>query len=115
MDHILVFSFIGLGDLVMFTPVLRALRTHYPGARLSVVARTDPAPLLRNSSLADAVYAVDRNAYRRWRRMLSPQAGVDVARLIRFLRERPIDLAIVQDYTPFALGIAGPLLTLGGA
>src|SRR5438445_13718833 len=85
MDHILVFSFMGLGDLVMFTPVLRALRTRYPGARLSVVARTDTAPLLENTPLADAVYPVDRNAYREWKRVLTLPSGADATRLIKFL------------------------------
>src|SRR5262249_6347427 len=112
---LLVFSCMGLGDLVMFTPVLRSLRLHYPKARLSVVARTDTAPLLQNTPLADAVYPLDRNAYRQWKRVFSPSAGVEAGRLIRFLRAHPIDLAIIQDYTPFSLWIAGSALTAGGA
>jgi ADP-heptose:LPS heptosyltransferase len=115
MSHILVFSFMGLGDLVMFTPILRALRAHDPGAQLSVVARSDTAPLFQHTSLADRVHAVDRNAYRRWRDVLSVAAGAEAARLLRFLREYPVDLGIVQDYSPFALWVAGSALAAGGA
>jgi lipopolysaccharide heptosyltransferase I len=115
MSHILVFSFMGLGDVVMFTPVLQALRAHDPGAQLSVVARSDTAPLLQQTSLADRVHAVDRNAYRRWRDVGSVAAGAEAARLLRFLRECPIDLGIIQDYSPFALWVAGSALVAGGA
>lgn len=115
MSHILVFSFMGLGDLVMLTPVLQALRAHDPGGRLSVVARADTAPLLQHTSLADRVHPVHRNAYRRWKDVLSVAAGAEAARLLRFLREDPIDLGIIQDYSPFALCVAGSALAAGGA
>jgi len=49
-----------LGDLVMSTPGLRALRGHFPGARITLQLRPEHAPLLRGSPMLDRVLPLQR-------------------------------------------------------
>lgn len=47
-----------IGDLVLSTPVLRALRTAYPGARLTLIAAQATQELIPAPSLVDDIIAV---------------------------------------------------------
>ncbi|MFI5271615.1 MAG: glycosyltransferase family 9 protein [Ktedonobacterales bacterium] len=57
--RILAIKLATLGDLLLTTPALRALRTRYPRARLDVLTTAAAAPLLTDSPLVDAVYTLD--------------------------------------------------------
>ncbi|MCE9609419.1 MAG: hypothetical protein K8R23_04255, partial [Chthoniobacter sp.] len=46
---ILVVRFSSIGDLILTTPLLRALRGRHPAARISVVVREDMADILRHN------------------------------------------------------------------
>ncbi len=49
-DHdILAVRFSSIGDLLLTTPLLRAIRTRHPEARLTVVVRADMAPVLAHN------------------------------------------------------------------
>jgi heptosyltransferase II len=48
-----------IGDVVLATPVLRALRERYPGAQISLLAKPHAEELLRNSGLVDEVIVTD--------------------------------------------------------
>ena len=52
-----------LGDLLLTTPALRALRLRYPGARIDLLTTPAAAPLLVSSSLVDHVYILDKYAF----------------------------------------------------
>jgi heptosyltransferase-2 len=47
--NILIVRFSSLGDLILTTPLLRAIRTRHPGARISFVTREDMADTLRHN------------------------------------------------------------------
>jgi heptosyltransferase-2 len=52
-----------LGDLLLATPMLRALRTRYPDARLDALTSDVAAPLIRDSPLIDHLYTFDKGAF----------------------------------------------------
>jgi len=54
--RILVIKLASLGDLLLATPALRALRRRYPTARLDLLTTAAAAPLLADSALLDHVY-----------------------------------------------------------
>ncbi len=75
-----------IGDVVFTTPAIRALRRHYPDARLSYIVEEESAPIVRgNPHLDEVIVAVSPRAPRRLR--------ADLA-LIRRLRRERYDLAI---------------------
>jgi heptosyltransferase-3 len=57
---ILAIKFKYLGDVVIMTPALRALREHYPQAALHVLVAEEAAPMLRHLDWIDRVWALPR-------------------------------------------------------
>jgi heptosyltransferase-2 len=49
----------GIGDVVLSTALLRALRTSYPSARIALLAKSHATALLANSGLVDEVIPFD--------------------------------------------------------
>jgi ADP-heptose:LPS heptosyltransferase len=70
-----------LGDVVLVTPALRALRRGFPGVPLQVVTERRYAPLLEGLEGVDRVWPLDRT----WR---------DTLRLAAALRQSPIERAV---------------------
>ncbi len=61
--RILVVKLAGLGDLLLATPMMRALRRRYPDARLDLLTTEGAATLLCDSPLLDHLYAFDKYAF----------------------------------------------------
>ena len=57
--RILVIEFWNIGDVVLATPFLAALRQHFPEASISFLGKPHASELLQGSGLADEVTAVD--------------------------------------------------------
>jgi lipopolysaccharide heptosyltransferase II len=75
-----------IGDVVFTTPAIRALRRHYPDARLTYIVEEEAAPVvLENPHLDEVIVACSPHARGRWRSDLA---------LIRRLRRERYDLAI---------------------
>lgn len=96
-----------IGDLVCTTPLIRALRERYPGARLCVLVNSYNRPVVENNPDIDTVYAYMKAKHRDDGRSVF---GVywDRLRLIRKLRRERFDYAIIAG-APFlarALGLA---------
>lgn len=70
--RILVVRFSSIGDIVLITPLLRALRTRHPGCYLAVATKEEFAPLLRHNPHID--------------RIIELAAGDRLTRLARDLR-----------------------------
>jgi ADP-heptose:LPS heptosyltransferase len=75
-----------IGDVVFTTPAIRAIRRHYPDARLTYVVEEEAAPVVRgNPHLDSVIVACSPHARGRLR--------ADLALILRLRRER-FDLAI---------------------
>lgn len=86
-SNILVRSTNWIGDAVMTTPALRAIRESFPGARVTVLANSLVAPLFTVHGAVDDVIIYDRRG---------THAGLGgKLRLARELKARRFDLAIL--------------------
>lgn len=62
--HILVIQTAKIGDVICTTPLLRELRTSLPQARITVLAGSVAAPLLRSNPRIDAVIVAEPTQWR---------------------------------------------------
>jgi lipopolysaccharide heptosyltransferase II len=85
----------GIGDVVLSTALLRALRANYPGARIALLAKSYAKDLLFNSGLVDEVIPFDF-PWTAFNGKLSPGKYVprDFRQLIRELRARDFDVSL---------------------
>lgn len=58
--HILVVKLAGIGDLLLATPALRALRETYPQARIDLLVTPDSAGLLNGWKVVDDIIVLDK-------------------------------------------------------
>lgn len=58
--HILVVKMAGIGDLLLATPALRALRESYPQARIDLLVTPDSAGLLNDWPIIDNIIVLDK-------------------------------------------------------
>ncbi len=61
--RILVVKLATLGDLLLATPMLRALRARYPDARLDLLTSEVAAPLIEDSPLLDHRFILEKRAF----------------------------------------------------
>lgn len=98
--HILVCLRYGIGDVVMETPALTALRAHVPEARLIMLGAEPAVELLRGDPRADEVHAYQGFGIRhRWDR----GSGVAARAAGAWLDERAFDLVLDPVHAPPAV------------
>ena len=73
-QRFLVVQIADIGDLILSTPALVALREAYPAAHITVMTTAHSAPILRGTALADAIITV--SARLRPRELLHPARGL---------------------------------------
>ena len=76
-----------VGDAVMTTPVIRALRKNYPQAHITVLAKPWVIPVYENNPYLDEIMVYDNEGRHR--------KGLGVLRLSQDIRDRGFDLAIL--------------------
>jgi heptosyltransferase III len=95
-----------IGDLVVTTPVFRALRARYPDARIEALVNSYNAPVLENHPDLDAVHAYVKSKHREG----GTAAGGWIARMrqVIALRESRYDLVLVPrpGYHPREIRLA---------
>ena len=91
--RILVIRRDNIGDLVLTTPLLHALREHYPQAWIGALTNSYNAPVLEGNPDLDAVYSYEKAKHRPDRSRIG--VAFSTARLLLRLRRMRIDLAIV--------------------
>jgi lipopolysaccharide heptosyltransferase II len=69
--HILVVKLAGIGDLLLATPALRALRETYPQAHIDLLVTPDSAGLLNGWDVIDRVIVLDKYLYDHTQQLLS--------------------------------------------
>ena len=94
-ERILVIEPWNIGDVVLVTPFLSALRVRFPGARISLLARPYARQLLANTGLLDEVidaelpWTAPKHKYR-----FDAAARRHMRDLVTTLRERKFDLTV---------------------
>ncbi|MEO7714984.1 MAG: glycosyltransferase family 9 protein [Capsulimonas sp.] len=68
MKRILITKMWALGDILMATPILRALRREYPGCHITWLVERQYAELLQGTPFIDEVIAFDSASWRRYYR-----------------------------------------------
>ena len=86
MKNILLIRLSSLGDIVLVSPAIRAVRQHFPNARISMLVAKQSADLIAENPHLDEVIAFDREAR-------DKNTG-EMMRIIRILREREFELVI---------------------
>ena len=84
----------GIGDVALSTSLMRALRTYFPGSRITLLAKAYAKELLANSGLADEIIVFDF-PWTAFTGKLNPRKYVprQFQALIRRLRERDFDVS----------------------
>ncbi|HKV84851.1 MAG TPA: glycosyltransferase family 9 protein [Ktedonobacterales bacterium] len=103
--RILVVKLATLGDLLLATPLLRALRERYPDAELDVLTTHGSAPLLTESPLVNRVIALDKYRFDSLGSALSqPGPLAPVAGQLLALRRRRYDAVVLAHHLTLPAG-----------
>lgn len=90
LQKILVMKYFGMGSLILASPMIRALRQHYPKARIDLLTIEQNRPLSEILPIFDQVYAVDT---RRLASVLRSMLGV-----LRRIRRENYDVIIDAEF-----------------
>ena len=96
-----------IGDLVCTTPLLRALREHFPNSHIAALVNSYNLPVLDNNPDVDTVYAYTKAKHRPAGRSVFG-VYLDRIKLFTTLRRERFDYAIIAGahFLPRALGLA---------
>lgn len=86
MRSILLIRLSSLGDIVLTSPAIRAVRNNFPGARISMLVANQSADILTENPHLDEVIQFNRHAQNK--------DTAEMVRLVRVLRERQFELTI---------------------
>ncbi len=86
MKNILLIRLSSLGDVVLTTPVIRAVRTHFPDAYIAMLVAKQSADVLRENPHLNEIITYDRLA--------KDKDTGEMLRIIRHLRERKFTMVI---------------------
>jgi len=92
-DRILVVRVGALGDTLMVTPAVRALKKKYPDAEVDFLCSESAAPLIELNPYITALYQIRR-------RNLPYMLSLEKQRLAIHLRSRRYDLALLYETAP---------------
>ncbi len=95
MKNILIIRLSAIGDVVFASPLIKALRHHYPDARISWLVEPAAAPLLNNNPELDEVILWPKGE---WKRLWAERKFLTLARELRLfiskLKSHDFDCAI---------------------
>jgi ADP-heptose:LPS heptosyltransferase len=89
--NILVIDFGQLGDVVMSLPALRAIRSRFPHARITVIVGRPGAQIINMSGYADGTIEVDRVELRDG---FKPLSVLRIFQVVKDVRRRKFDFVI---------------------
>ncbi len=89
--RILILALRSIGDIVLITPVFRAIKDTFPSARLSVLVEKHTAPVLAHHPCLDQVIEISRSSGESW---WHPSRYRKLRDLVRRFRSQEFDMAI---------------------
>lgn len=103
--HILVVKLAGIGDLLLATPALRALRETYPQARIDLLVTPDSAGLLNGWEVIDHVIVLNKYLFDYPQQVLkNPRNLQRLAPLWHELREGDYDAVLLLHHLTLPFG-----------
>lgn len=103
--HILIVKLAGIGDLLLATPALRALRESYPQARIDLLVTPDSAGLLNDWAVIDNVIVLDKYLFDYPQQMIThPQNLLRLTPLWRALRGGHYDAVLLFHHLTLPFG-----------
>lgn len=102
LERILLINFGGLGDEILFFPVIQHLRAHYPAARITALVEPRCRNIMEHNHLIDEVFTFD---------IKSRKHPGDLLELVGILRDEAPDMIISSGGSTLVAG----LLFLSGA
>ena len=103
--HILVVKLAGIGDLLLATPALRALRETYPQARIDLLVTPDSEGLLNGWEVIDHVIVLNKYLFDYPQQVLkNPRNLQRLAPLWRELREGDYDAVLLLHHLTLPFG-----------
>ena len=103
--HILVVKLAGIGDLLLATPALQALRESYPQARIDLLVTPDSAGLLDNWDVINNVIVLDKYLFDYPMQMvMNPLTMTQLAILWNKLREGHYDAVLLLHHLTLPFG-----------
>ena len=83
-SKILIVRLSAMGDIVMATPLLAALKAEYPGVKISWMVQPEFADVIRNHPLIDEIVLVPKG---QWKKDLKAFKWLKVWREIRTIKK----------------------------
>ncbi|HTI15551.1 MAG TPA: glycosyltransferase family 9 protein [Dictyobacter sp.] len=103
--HILVVKMAGIGDLLLATPALRALRESYPQAQIDLLATPDSAGILDGWDVIDNTIILDKYLFDQPKQIVSnPQALMKLNALWQQLRQGHYDAVLLLHHLTLRFG-----------
>ncbi|NWF70616.1 MAG: WecB/TagA/CpsF family glycosyltransferase [Chloroflexi bacterium] len=95
-QHFLIVQLADIGDLILTTPALSALRERYPDAHITLLASAHAAPALRHTTLVDEIITFDKGQMDGSRALLRP---ANLRRILALRRGRYEAVVFLHHFT----------------
>jgi len=103
--HILVVKLAGIGDLLLATPALRALRETYPQARIDLLVTPDSAGLLNGWDVINNIIVLDKYVFDYMKQVVKhPRALLPLKELWSTLRAGEYDAVLLFHHLTLHFG-----------
>lgn len=89
---ILIVQLAGIGDLIMATPTLKAIRDKFSKSHISLLTTSRAKEVVVSSPYIDEIFTLDK--YLHFLSFFRPKSIIEMVRLIKTLREKHFDMAI---------------------